>query len=96
MNNENIIITECNNKTVDDSPDVITVPSRKMSSGSAAMRLAMTIPFAAAAMGMFACGGGYSSYDERHDPSREKTAEDLKHIELAKQKRERKAKKRTP
>lgn len=72
---------------------------KRVSKSASTLASALMIPLLfsgmyGSAFGIGLGGGGRSSYMERHDPDREKTQEDLKHIEAARQKRERKAKKK--
>ena len=71
--------------------ELVDIPRRRSGSKMAGI-LAVTAMLAGSHG--FGIGGGRSSYAERHDPNRPKTPEDLKHMEDAQRKRDRKAARR--
>ena len=71
----------------------LMVPVVKRKRGFGAMGLMAMTSLLAASCG-FGIGGGRSAYSERNDPDRPKTPEDLKRMEAAQRKRDRKAARR--
>lgn len=70
--------------------EVEVLPQKRRSKASTILALTSLL----AGSGFYLGGPGPSSADIRHDPNREKTEADLKHMEAARLKRERKQKKK--